>query len=143
MQMELARKFVTFKDKVLGSELVNRTFKLSVITFLSNVLNFLVPVYIAYVFGISKLTDQFFFSYGIITFIITIFSTAISSVTVPFIKEKIDDKQWLSEFVSSFFYFSSKFLGIGCILLFVLLVFAGHFNSGEFLFYLSLSVPIL
>ncbi len=141
--MELTRKFIAYKDKILASELVNRTFKLSVISFLANVLNFLVPVYVAFVFGISKLTDQFFFSYGIITFIITIFSAAISSVTVPFIKERVNDKEWLSEFASSFFYFSSKFIGIGCILLFLLLSIAGHFNSGKFLFYLSLCVPIL
>src|ERR1700733_3210743 len=141
--MELARKFFLFQNKIRRSELVGRTFKLSVITFLSNVLSFLVPVYIAFVYGVSKHTDHFFLSYGVITFINVIFSTAISTVTVPFIKEKIDDKVWLSGFVSTFFFYCSKFLGIACLLVFSLLLIADHFTSNEFLLYITLSIPIL
>ena len=141
--MELARKLSLFQDKIRRSELVGRTFKLFVITFLSNVLGFLVPVYIAFVYGVSKHTDQFFLSYGVITFINIIFSTAISTVTVPFIKEKMEDKVWLREFISAFFYYSSKFLGIACLSVFLLLLIADHFISNEFLLYFTLSVPIL
>jgi len=140
--MELARKILLLQYKIRRSDLVGRTFKLSAITFLSNVLGFLVPVYVAFVYGISPHTDHFFLSYGVITFINVIFSTAISSVTVPFIKEKIDDKAWLDEFVSTFFYYSSKYLGLICIGAFLTCLLVNHFIPSEFLFYFTLTIPI-
>lgn len=130
------------KNKLLKNELFGRTFKLSIITFLSNILGFLIPIYIAYVYGISKDTDGFFFSYGVVTFISTIFSGAISSVVVPFIKEKTHDKTWLGTFISTFFYYCSIYVSGLAVLLIVILLGVNYFIHSNFLFYIILSIPI-
>jgi putative peptidoglycan lipid II flippase len=48
---------------------------------------FLTPFFIAAWFGVSGATDIFFFAYGIIIFLATIFSNSIENVIVPFIVE--------------------------------------------------------
>jgi putative peptidoglycan lipid II flippase len=130
-------------QKIWKNKLLGKTVKLSTITLLSNLLGFLIPIYIAYVYGISKQTDNFFLSYSVITFVNVIFSSAISSVTVPFLKEKLEDKKWLNSFISSFFNFCLKYIGLGSILIFIILLPVSHVIKSNFIFYLALSVPIL
>jgi len=48
---------------------------------------FLIPFFIAAWYGVSSETDAFFFAYGLIIFLATIFSPVVESIIVPFIAE--------------------------------------------------------
>lgn len=51
-------KLYRLPGKIFGSGLFKKTVKLSLISVSANFLGFLVPVLVAYKFGISKDTDQ-------------------------------------------------------------------------------------
>src|ERR1700742_1712105 len=90
--------------KLLKKDLLKQTLKLSAISMLANFLGFLIPSLIAWKFGISKDTDNFFFSYGLITFASTIFTAALRSSIVPFLTERIGNKEVFNKFLSTLYY---------------------------------------
>lgn len=100
-----------------GNSLVGKTIRLSVISLFANFLSLVVPIYIAYEYGVSSETDDFFLSYGIITFIGVAFSGAVRAVSVPFLRERLADKSAFDEFVSSVLVYCLIFLGAGCVLM--------------------------
>ncbi len=59
----------------------------TVFTILGRSLGFLIPFFIAAWYGIGSGTDAFFFAYGIIFFLTSIFSGVVSAVVVPFVAE--------------------------------------------------------
>jgi putative peptidoglycan lipid II flippase len=81
----------------------NNLFKESVFTtiwgFFGRGIGFLIPFIIAARFGVSDLTDIFFFAYGIIFFISEIFARSIETNIVPFISEMTTKKD-LSDFIN-------------------------------------------
>lgn len=127
---------------LLSSRLLQKTLKLSSLSMVANFLGFLIPVYIAYIYGISKITDDFFFSYGIIVFISTIFSGAVKSVIVPFLLEKVHDKILFDRFISTVLYYSFSVLGTFSIVLLIVFSSINHFVSTNLYFYLAISTPI-
>lgn len=141
--MKLLAKLYALPAKLLRKELLKQTLKLSAISMLANFLGFLIPSLIAWQFGISKDTDNFFFSYGIITFASTIFTAALRSSIVPFLTEKLANKEGFDTFVSSLFYYSFYVVSAVSGVLLVLFLVLNHFIPGNFYFYLALSVPIL
>jgi putative peptidoglycan lipid II flippase len=123
--------------------MLHKTLKLSSISIISNFVGFLIPVYIAYQYAISKETDDFFLSYGVIMFVGTIFSGAVRSVSIPFLKEKINDKISYDLFISSVLYYLILFLGLLCLTLCIVAIYL-KYHTGETLYwYLFLSVPIV
>lgn len=81
--------------------------QISIATFsnlLGRAVGFLVPIVLAYVFGISRETDAFFLAYGIVIFCSTILSQPATHLIVPFVGE-IDrngtDSQRLGRFIAS------------------------------------------
>jgi putative peptidoglycan lipid II flippase len=67
----------------------------SMFTILGRSLGFFIPFLIAAWYGIGGETDAFFFAYGTIFFLCTIFSSVLASVVVPFVAEaktKVDDQ---------------------------------------------------
>ncbi|WPU95613.1 lipid II flippase MurJ [Mucilaginibacter sabulilitoris] len=108
----------------------------------ANFLGFLIPVYIAYVYGISKDTDAFFFSYGLVVFGSTIFSGAVKSVIVPFLMERLPNKEALNRFLSSVFYYCFVYLGAITVLSLVVLLIIDHYRNNNFIYYIGISMPI-
>ena len=141
--MKLLSKLYSLPRRLLKKDLLKQTLKLSAVSMLANFLGFLIPSLIAWQFGISKDTDNFFFSYGIITFASTIFTAALRSSIVPFLTEKLANKQGFDTFVSSLFYYSFYVVCIISVVLLGVFLVLNHFVPGNFFFYLALSVPIL
>ncbi|MBS1566122.1 MAG: hypothetical protein JST39_17190, partial [Bacteroidetes bacterium] len=142
--MKMISKLYSLPRRLLKKDLLRQTIKLSAISMLANFLGFLIPSLIAWQFGISKDTDNFFFSYGIITFASTIFTAALRSSLVPFLTEKLAvNKDSFDGFVSSLFYYSFYVVSIVSGILLALFLSLNHFMTGNFFFYLALSVPIL
>ncbi len=57
-------------------------------------IGFVIPIFVAWLFGVTAETDAFFFAYGVIFFLSNIFSMTGESVLVPFIAEiKTDHKK--------------------------------------------------
>jgi putative peptidoglycan lipid II flippase len=131
-----------FSKDILKSKLLAKTFKLVFITMFANILGFLVPVYIANTYGVTKHTDAFLFSYSIINFVGVIFSTSVSAACVPFLKERMHDMPKFEEFTSTVFYYIIKYIGALAVVAFVVVFTISRFVSSDFLFYLSISVPI-
>ncbi|MCF0075127.1 polysaccharide biosynthesis C-terminal domain-containing protein [Dyadobacter sp. CY261] len=129
-------------SSITKNPLLLKTARLSVITVFANMLAFLVPIYIANIFGISKETDNFFFSYGLITFGSIIFSNAVSSTLVPFLKEKMGDKAAFDTFLSSVFFFSSKFLLIAAAVFLAITVSLYLVLDNNIYLYTAISIPI-
>ena len=132
----------TFK-KVLNNQLFQKTLKLSGVSFGANFIGFLIPVFIAYKFPISKKTDSFFLSYGIILFIGGVFSGAVRNVAIPFLKEHLDNKATYNHFISNLLYYSIKFLILLCGVLFLVIFLIYHYTDHLLYWYLFLSVPIV
>jgi len=139
----LLSKLYALPAKLLKKDLLKQTLKLSAVSMLANFLGFLIPSLIAWQFGISKDTDNFFFSYGIITFASTIFTAALRSSIVPFLTEKLANKERFDKFVSTLFYYSFYVVSAVCVVLLAAFMVLDHFVPGNFFFYLALSVPIL
>jgi putative peptidoglycan lipid II flippase len=62
-------------------------------------IGFLIPFFIAAWYGVDKDTDAFFFAYGLIIFLATIFSPVMESIIVPFIAEKKAKNEDIGRFV--------------------------------------------
>ena len=139
----LLSKLYALPRKLLNKDLLKQTLKLSAISMLANFLGFLIPSLIAWQFGISRDTDNFFFSYGLITFASTIFTAALRSSIVPFLTERLANKEGFNKFLSTLFYYSIYVVSIACAVLLGVFLLLNHFIKGNFFFYLALSVPIL
>ncbi|GAB2795899.1 hypothetical protein GCM10027275_46510 [Rhabdobacter roseus] len=109
----------------------------------SNFFGFLIPLYIAYEYKISEETDNFFLSYSIILFIGTIFSGAVRSASIPFLKEQISNKSNFSQLVYSLTYYIIKYVSLLCVLILVILYVFIQIYSNTLYWYLFLSVPII
>src|SRR5258705_13981161 len=110
----LLSRLYSLPRKLLKKETLKQTLKLSAISMLANFLGFLIPSLIAWQFGISKDTDNFFFSYGLITFASTIFTAALRSSIVPFLAERLGNKEVFNKFLSTLFYYSFLGVNIAC-----------------------------
>ena len=85
---------------------------------LGKAIGFLIPFFIAAWFGVSNETDAFFFSYGIILFLSSIFSPVVESIIVPYIAEARTKDENVGYFVGKILGIS----GIGLLILSVLLL---------------------
>lgn len=136
-------KLINNLSKIKNKTLLVRTIKLSLVSLVSNFLGFLIPIYIAFEYKISKETDSFFLSYTIILFIGVVFSGAVRSVSIPFLQERLEDKIKLNQFISAvYFYCFIFFFVITAIVAIVTLVMYQHSNN-IFYWYLFLSSPII
>lgn len=132
--------------KKIRIELKNTTFqktiKLTFLSIFSNLMVFLVPIFISYKYQISHHTDNFFLSYTIITFIAVIFSEAFKSVCIPFLKSKLSSKKTFDDFVSSIFYFIIKWLGITTFILGIFFLILYKLTDNELNWFLIISTPV-
>lgn len=128
---------------ILKNKLLPKLLKLSSISVVANFLGFLIPIYIAYKYSISKQTDDFFLSYSIIMFVGTIFAGSVRTVIIPFLKERLYDKELFNRFISSVFFYATNILIVVCILLFVTTGAIYFFTHKQFYWYLFLSIPIV
>lgn len=64
-------------------------------------LGFLIPFFIAAWFGVSAETDAFFFSYGLILFLSSVFAQVVESVIVPYISEARAKNDDVGKFVGN------------------------------------------
>lgn len=97
--------------------LVRDTVKTTFWSTIGKGVGFLVPFFIAAWFGVSAETDAFFFAYGIILFLSSIFAPVVETVIVPYIAEARAKGEDVGKFVGSILGIS----GVG------LLVLAGLF----------------
>jgi len=96
--------------QVRSHPLVWDTFTTTSLSIIGNAIGFLVPFFIAAWFGVTSETDAFFFAYGIILFIASIFSPVVESVIVPYIAEIKAKGQNVAHFVSQVFGISTVFI---------------------------------
>ncbi|MCX6218965.1 lipid II flippase MurJ [Spirosoma sp.] len=120
-----------------------KTLLLSIVSLVSNSLGFLIPVYIGYKYKISSETDNFFLSYSILTFISTIFSFAVRGVSIPFLKEKLNDTNVFNEFVSTVYFYSIKYVGGLSVLVLCATLTSLLISGNSTFYYLSIGVPII
>lgn len=69
---------------------IRDTFRTTALSIIGKGLGFLVPVVIARIFGASAETDAFFYTYGIVLFVVSILLPVIESAIVPYVVEIID-----------------------------------------------------
>jgi putative peptidoglycan lipid II flippase len=91
-------------------------------TIIGRSLGFLIPFFIAAWYGVGRETDAFFFAYGIIFFLTSIFSNVVSAVVVPFIAEAKAKGEDQGRFIGSILVGS----GLGIIVLSLLFVAFGY-----------------
>src|SRR5690606_19948485 len=103
--------------KIIRNDTLNKTIKLFGISIISNSVGFLVPIYIAYKYPISKETDNFFLAYSVILFVSVIFSGALRSVSIPFLKEKLNDKNEYETFVNTILSYLKVWVSLLCMIL--------------------------
>ncbi len=80
-------KWKSYIRSFLGRELVKDTIWTTIFSTIGKSVGFLIPFFIAAWFGVSAKTDAFFFAYGLIILLATIFSPAAESIIVPFVTE--------------------------------------------------------
>ena len=97
-------------SKIKNKTLLIKTVKLSLVSLVSNFLGFLIPIYIAFEYNISKETDSFFLSYTIILFVGVVFSGAVRSVSIPYLQERLDNKEKLVAFNKMISILGNKFV---------------------------------
>jgi len=97
-------------------ELVKDTIWTTFLSVLGKGVGFFIPFFIAAWFGVSSETDAFFFAYGLIIFLATIFSPVVESIIVPFIAEARAKSEDVGVFVG-------KVLGISGVSLCILSIF--------------------
>ena len=103
--MPLEKKVKDHILRVLRNSIFRKSVGLSLVSALANILGFFIPLIIAYYFGVSNYTDKFFLAYGIVTYGASIFGSAVSSVMVPFVVERKNNRKALLEFINSTFIF--------------------------------------
>lgn len=128
--------------KILKNNTFQKTIKLTFLSMFSNLMVFLIPIFISFKYQISHHTDNFFLSYTIITFMAVIFSEAFRSVSIPFLKSKLSLKKTFDDFVSSIFYFIVKWLGITTFILMILFLVLYKFTNNELHWFLIISTPV-
>jgi putative peptidoglycan lipid II flippase len=89
----------------------------SVFTIIGRSVGFFIPFLIAALYGIGGETDAFFFAYGIILFLTSIFSNVVSGVVVPFMAEAKAKGEDQGRFIGSLL------LGSGLVLTVISLIF--------------------
>jgi putative peptidoglycan lipid II flippase len=72
---------------VLKHKIVKDVIWTTILSTVGKSFGFLIPFFIAAWFGVGKETDAFFFAYGLIIFLATIFSPVVEGIIVPFIAE--------------------------------------------------------
>ncbi len=94
----------------------NPVMKASVVTTIFSTfgkgVGFLIPFFIAIWFGVTKETDVFFFSYGIVLFFSSILGPVVENVIVPYIARKKADGEMVDQFVSKVLSVSAVFMAI-------------------------------
>lgn len=126
----------------LKNSTFQKTIKLTFLSIFSNLMVFLVPIFISFKYQISHHTDNFFLSYTIITFIAVIFSEAFKSVSIPFLKSKLSSKKTFDDFVSSIFHFIIKWLGITTFILGIFFLILYKLTDNELNWFLIISTPV-
>lgn len=86
-------------DAIRSRPLVRDAVSTTALSTIGRAIAFLVPFFIAAWFGVSSETDAFFFAFGLVIFLVTIFSPVVEGVIVPFISEIRVDKADAGEFV--------------------------------------------
>ncbi len=87
------------RDYVRSRPLIWDTLVATVLSLAAKGAGFMIPFFIAAWFGVSPETDAFFFAYGLVFFLATIFSTVVESIIVPFIAEARAKKEDVGRFV--------------------------------------------
>ncbi len=99
-----------------GSLYSNPIMKASVVTTifatLGKSVGFLIPFFIAIWLGVTKETDVFFFSYGIVLFFSGILGPVVEKVVVPYIAQKKADGESVDQFVSKVLSVSTVFMAV-------------------------------
>ncbi|MBA7693567.1 Lipid II flippase MurJ [subsurface metagenome] len=92
-------------NKIKARPLVRDTITTTIFSTTGKGIGFLIPFFIAAWFGVTSGTDAFFFAYGLILFISSIFAPVVQSIIVPYIAEARAKNEDVGSFVG-------KILGI-------------------------------
>ncbi|HEQ72552.1 MAG TPA: hypothetical protein ENN69_08690, partial [Spirochaetia bacterium] len=107
---------------------VKDTLKTTAFSSVGRAIGFLIPFFIAAWFGTSPQTDAFFFIYGLVIFLSSIFASTVAAVIVPYIAEMLARRENPGRFISSL-------LQISTLLLTLLLGAAAVLLAGFFVFF--------
>ena len=88
---------MNFAKRELVKDTITTTFWLTG----GKAVGFLIPFFIAALFGVTSKTDAFFFVYGVIIFFSGIFASVATSVIVPYIAEINSKKEDVGKFVGN------------------------------------------
>jgi len=117
------KKFFHILKKGKASALAKDTITTTIWGSIGKAVGFLVPFFIATWFGVTRHTDAFFYSYGIIIFLSGLIAPVLENITVPFIVEEKEKKGDVGGFVGRIL----AFTGVGLIILFSLIIPATKF----------------
>jgi putative peptidoglycan lipid II flippase len=105
-------------SKLRGRPLIWDTITTTFWATLGKAAGFLIPFFIAAWYGVTAVTDAFFFVYGLILFMGGVFATVVENVIVPYISELRSKNQDIGNFVGNILSVS----GLGLLILSVLFI---------------------
>jgi putative peptidoglycan lipid II flippase len=114
----IAKPIIKAFNFLWASPIIKDSFIATFFNILGKSVGFFIPFLIAAWYGVGGETDAFFFSYGVIFFLTSIFSTVLGAVVVPFAAEADRQGAELGDFLGSLW------VGSGFIMLLVALSFA-------------------
>ncbi len=101
--------------------MVRDTLSTTIWSTLGKAVGFLIPFFIAAWFGVSDETDAFFFSYGIVLFLSSIFCPVVESIVVPYIAEARKNEEDVGRFLGKILGISGIGILIICGLLLIII----------------------
>ena len=82
-----------------NQSLVQDTISTTLFSTFGKTVGFLIPFFIAAWFGVTQETDAFFFAYGLILFLSSVFAPVVENIIVPYITEARAKKEDVGKFV--------------------------------------------
>lgn len=110
--------FIELYKKIKSYTIVKDSITTTLWNTFGKAFGFFIPFFIAAWFGVTRQTDAFFFAYGIIIFLSTIFSPVVESIIVPYIAEARSQSKNVGHFIGKVFGLS----GIGIVIVSAILL---------------------
>jgi putative peptidoglycan lipid II flippase len=102
--MKITKESIAYNriwEKIRLQPLVYDTITTTCFSMIGKGVSFLVPFFVATLFGVTAETDAFFFSYGLILFLAGIFAPVVENVIVPYIAEARGNNEDVGRFVGT------------------------------------------
>jgi len=92
--------------RIYSKPIVIDAISTTIFSIVGKAVGFLIPFFIAIWFGANYETDAFFLGFGIVLFLITIFSPVLESIVVPYIAEAQENSEDVGLIIGSVFIFT-------------------------------------